>query len=144
MSYSSQDGNLVQYSCGVKTVKFINGSTAQEAYTTSLSIANHTLSGDQNNSIVVYATVPKDLFYQEGDSYIVHRVYAVLNESGNYYFLTKGDNNPGLDLQYGNYPANSTAVKGTIIIAIPYLGYLKLILTNQFNQPAGCSSTVQQ
>jgi signal peptidase I len=139
---SQQNGKLIQYTCGSKTIQYQNGTTAQEAYTTAVTINGTTIYGDANNSIVVYGTVPQDYFYKLGDSYIVHRVYAILNESGNYLVLTKGDNNPGLDIQYGNYPFNITSVQGKVVSSIPYVGYLKLALSNSFVEPAGCNSTV--
>jgi signal peptidase I len=139
---SKQGGNLVKYACGVQQVRFANGTVRNEAYTSSITVLNHTISGDINNSIIVYMTTPSDLFYREGDTFIVHRVYAVLDAGGSYYFLTKGDNNPGLDMQYSNLPPNATQVEGRMILSIPYLGYLKLILSGSTTQPAGCNSTV--
>jgi hypothetical protein len=139
---SYQDQNLVKYMCGSSTVRFSNGTEIGIAATTGIIIANTTILGDANNSVVVYETDPHDLFYREGDSYIVHRLYAILNVSGAYYFLTKGDNNPGLDIQYGNLPANITSIKGRVLASVPYLGYLKLILSNSFSQPQGCNSTI--
>lgn len=141
---SNQQGNLVQYTCGPKNIMLKNGTIKQEAYTTAVTINGTTLYEDTNNSIVVYATVPKDYFYKLGDSYIVHRAFAILNVSGSYYVLTKGDNNPGLDLQYGNYPANLSNIEGKVIGSVPYVGYLKLALSNSFVEPAGCNSTVIQ
>ncbi|MDE1871620.1 MAG: hypothetical protein KGI06_05285 [Candidatus Micrarchaeota archaeon] len=140
--YSSQSGFLVQYTCGAKEIMYGNGTTAYEAYTTAVTINGTTIYTDANNSIVVYATIPQDYFYKLGDSYIVHRAYAIINASGKYYVLTKGDNNPGLDMQYGNYPVNMTYVQGSVVYSIPYLGYLKLALSNSFTEPAGCNSTV--
>lgn len=140
---SNQGGNLVQYSCGTANLVYQNGTVQQEAYTKSITIGNTTIAGDHNNSIIVYQTVPQDSFYKDGDSYIVHRVYAVLNASGTYYYLTKGDNNPGLDMQYQNYPINQSYVEGKVIGKIPFLGYLKLILSGTLSQPAGCTSTLQ-
>ena len=140
--YSYQGSNPIQYACGTATITFSNGTSESEAYTTGVTINGTTIHGDKNNSIVVYATVPGDYFYQLGDSYIVHRAYAVINASGNYLVLTKGDNNAGLDIQYGNYPANASSIEGKVLYSIPYLGYLKLILSNSFTEPAGCNSTV--
>ena len=142
MSVDSQSGPL-RYECGTTAVDFSNGTTREAVYTSAISINGQTVRGDRNNSVVVYSTVPQDLFYQEGDSYIVHRVYAVLNVTGSYYVLTKGDNNPGLDVQYSNYPATLTEVQGKVIASLPYLGYLKLILSSHFTEPAGCNSTMQ-
>lgn len=140
---NQQAGNLIQYECGAQSVAFSNGTTGTEAALTSIKIANTTITGDANNSVVVYRTVPSDLFYQIGDTYIVHRVYAIINASSSYYVLTKGDNNPGLDLQYSNYPSTLQYIQGKVVASIPYLGYLKLILSGAFSEPAQCSGTLQ-
>ncbi|MEM0154470.1 MAG: hypothetical protein QW814_01385 [Methanothrix sp.] len=137
-----QAGNVVQYSCGTRKVRLSTGQILNEAYTTSITVNNRTITGDRNNSIVVYSTKPGDLFYEEGDAYVVHRVYAILNDSGNYYILTKGDNNPGLDIQYGNYPPSMPQIQGKVIGVVPYLGYLKLIISGNLVVPQGCNSTV--
>jgi signal peptidase I len=142
VSNSSQQGNLVQYSCGTANLIYKNGTVLQEAYTKSITVNGTLIYSNKNNSVVVYATIPQDYFYQLGDGYIVHRAYAVINASGNYYVLTKGDNNPGLDLQYGNYPAKLNQIQGKVLYSIPYLGYLKLVLSNSFSEPSGCNSTL--
>jgi signal peptidase I len=141
VSNSSQSGNLVRFICGTTPVKTSTGQI-EYAATKAIIIGNTVITGDQNNTPIVYSTVPSDLFYKEGDSFIVHRVYAIINASGKYYTLTKGDNNPGLDMQYGNYPANLSQVQGKVILDIPYLGYLKLVLSDQLGQPAGCNTTM--
>ncbi len=141
MQNSSQSGGVIGYECGTAQVRFQNGTVLTEAYTTAIRVLNTTISGDQNNTIVVYETTPQDSFYRQGDSLIVHRLYAVLNVSGSYYFLTKGDNNPGLDIQYGNYPPNSTQIEGRVVLSVPYLGFVKLAFSGGA-QPQGCNSTV--
>ncbi|MGC8572007.1 MAG: hypothetical protein ACP5RI_02270 [Candidatus Micrarchaeia archaeon] len=140
---SYQNNNLIKYSCGIANVLLSNGTVKEEAYTNAITINNITISGDKNNSIIVYQTVPQDLFYRYGDTYIVHRAYAVLNASGNYYILTKGDNNPGLDIQYDNIPPSLNYTEGKVIFGIPYLGYLKLAMSSSFIEPAGCNETLQ-
>ncbi len=149
--YSSSDSQLVPYgqqsqpvtyTCGARAVKYGNGSIVNEAYLASITVNNITVVGDRNNSIIVYKTAPGDLFYSEGDPYVVHRVYAILNASGQYYMLTKGDNNPGLDMQYFNYPAPTGNVIGKVVGAIPYVGYIKLILDGSIAQPQGCNYTI--
>lgn len=142
VAYSAESNYPVRYRCGTREIKYVNGTTAEEAYTTSISIANTTIRGDRGNTIIVYKTLPEDQFYKEGDRYIVHRVYAILNASGHYYMLTKGDNNPGLDMQYFNVPPNQSEVSGYVIASIPYLGYIKLIISGDLSQPRGCNSTV--
>ncbi len=140
---TAQSGSLIKYTCGITNVKFQNGTVEQEATTTAITIGNTTITGDRNNSIVVYGTTPQDDFYKLGDSYIVHRAYAIVNVSGNYYVLTKGDNNPGLDIQYLNAPPNLSQVSGKVIGSLPYIGYVKLILSNNFVEPTGCNYTTQ-
>jgi len=139
ISPDAQTG-LITYTCGVREVKFDNGTIENEVYTSAITVAGTTIIGDNNNTIIVYQTVPQDYFYRMGDVYIVHRVYAVIDAAGKYYALTKGDNNPGLDIQYDNYPANESDIQGRVIASIPYLGYLKLIISSQFSEPAGCNS----
>ena len=138
-----QNNNLVRYYCGSRAMKFSNGTIESEAYTTGIDVLGHSVYGDANNTIIVYKTLPSDYFYKLGDAYVVHRVYAVLNVSGSYYALTKGDNNPGLDMQYGNYPINQSHVSGRVIASVPYLGYIKLMFSGDIAQPAGCNSVVQ-
>jgi signal peptidase I len=137
---SSQSG-LIRYDCGLQNVSTSAG-IQQEAYTKYVVVNGTVIRENLNNSIVVYQTTPKDLFYMEGDEYIVHRAYAVIDAGGSYYVLTKGDNNPGLDIQYANYPPNLSSIKGKVVASIPYIGFLKLALSNQIATPAGCNSTV--
>jgi signal peptidase I len=138
----AQGSDLVQYTCGTSQVTFSNGTTGTEAYTAAITISGTTIIGDRNNSVVVYQTTPSDLFYKLGDSYVVHRLYAIINASGSYYLLTKGDNNPGLDMQFGNYPVNMSQLQGKVIASAPYLGYVKLIFAKSFTEPAGCNVTM--
>ncbi len=139
----SMQNGIITYTCGERGVVFQNGTMLEEAYTTAITIDGTTIVGDRNNSIIVYKTIPQDSFYKEGDMYIVHRVYAIINASGNYYVLTKGDNNPGLDMQYGNYPIPLKDVEGKVVGVIPYIGYLKLVMSNSLSQPYGCNFTTQ-
>lgn len=143
VSNVTQSQNLVKYTCGLVNVKMQNGTIVQEVATTAITINNYSITGDKNNSIIVYQTSPQDLFYKDGDSYIVHRVYALLDVNGSYYSLTKGDNNAGLDIQYYNSPANLSQIQGKVIGSIPYIGYLKLILSNNFVEPTGCNYTIE-
>jgi signal peptidase I len=138
----SQGSNLIKYYCGLQDVKLQNGTIKQEAYTKYIVIGQTKVQEDINNTVVVYQTIPSDLFYKDGDAFIVHRIYAVINADGSYYALTKGDNNPGLDIQFMNSPPGSSSLKGKIVGAIPYLGYLKLAFSDEIATPTGCNTTV--
>lgn len=134
--------NLIQYGCGAQPVRMPDGSIENEAYTKSITINGTEIKEDLNNSVIVYRTAPQDYFRSIGDAFIVHRAYAVLNVSGSYYVLTKGDNNPALDIQYLNYPIAANDIEGATVFSIPYLGYLKIVVSGQLMQPAGCNTTV--
>ena len=135
MSYQSK--NLIKYNYSIGQA-VINGTTEQAVYTSSITIANHTVIENYSNPIVIYATTPQDYF--TGD--IIHRVVAALRVGSSYYILTKGDNNPGLDIEFGNYPINESSVIGYRITGVPILGYLKLIISGQFGAVAGCNQVM--
>ncbi|MGC8888630.1 MAG: hypothetical protein ACP5K3_01490 [Candidatus Micrarchaeia archaeon] len=134
---SSQDDNLIKYSYSIGNVA-LNGKIYNIIYTSSITIGNVTLTQNFSNPIIVYRTTSRDYF--SGD--IIHRAYALINASGSYYFITMGDNNPGLDIEFANYPPNSSSVLGYVIAKVPILGYLKLILSGQFGKVAGCNQTI--
>jgi hypothetical protein len=98
-----------------------------------------------SNDVVVYQPAPGDLFSQIGD--IVHRVMFRINVDGKYYYLTRGDNNPVLDMQVydygsgiGNHPIPQDRLRGKVILRIPYLGYFKLFLSGYFKEDPQCKT----
>lgn len=133
----SQAGNLIRYNYSIVNVS-INGATAYSAQTNLISIANTTVSENYNNPIIVYRTTSNDSF--TGD--IIHRLFAAIKVGNQYYLLTKGDNNPGLDIQFINYPITQGNVAGSVAYDIPAVGYLRLIVSGMFSTPAGCNSTI--
>jgi len=98
-----------------------------------------------SNDIIVYSPPKGDLYASVGD--IVHRVFFVINVDGQKYYLTRGDNNPILDLQvydYGsglmNHPIPQQDVRGKVITRIPYLGYFKLFISGYFDADPQCQT----
>ncbi len=98
-----------------------------------------------SNDVVVYQPNPSDYFAQVGD--IVHRVMFRIDVDGKYYYLTRGDNNPILDLQVydyasslGNHPVPQDRLRGKVIGRIPYLGYFKLFLSGYFKEDPQCKT----
>ncbi|MDE1870122.1 MAG: hypothetical protein KGH71_04020 [Candidatus Micrarchaeota archaeon] len=131
--------NLIKYnySLGTLNVGNINYTNIQ---TSSIEIANTTIKENFTNPIVVYATTPQDSF----SGAIIHRLVAVLAVNGTYYTLTRGDNNPALDLQFGNYPAAQSTVIGYVLTNFPLIGYLKLIISGQIGATPGCDQVITQ
>ncbi len=134
---NSQGNNLVKYNYTFGNVT-LNGQTLRIIETSNITIGNTTISEDYNNPIIVYRTTPTDYF--TGD--IIHRVYAVIHAGSSYYFLTKGDNNPGLDMQFANSPPPLNQTVGYVVGDIPVLGYIKLILNGQLGTVAGCNQQI--
>lgn len=137
VSSEEQKSNLVQYNYSLPEIS-INGNISRIASVSNIEIAGQEIAENYSNPIMVYKTTPNDSF--SGD--IIHRLYAAINTGNGYYLLTKGDNNPGLDMEFGNYPIASNDVVGYVVADIPYLGYLKLILSGQLSEPSGCNYTI--
>lgn len=134
---SAQGSNLIQYNYSIGSIAAGN-STESIILTQDISIDGHEVNEDYSNPIIVYQTTPSDSF--TGD--IVHRLVAAIRAGNQYYLLTKGDNNQGLDIQFSNYPITENNTIGYVIADIPYVGYLKLIMSGQLVTPAGCNTTI--
>jgi hypothetical protein len=85
-----------------------------------------------SNDVIVFDAEPR--FY----GLIVHRAFARLSNGTDSFYLTKGDNNLGIDQEAGFSPVSARAVKGTVVSRVPYVGFLKLFLFMQFDEPQGC------
>ncbi|MFH1199726.1 MAG: hypothetical protein V1708_01530 [Candidatus Micrarchaeota archaeon] len=70
---------------------------------------------------------------------IVHRAVLKLRIDGKAYYITKGDNNPVTDIEgIIAMPPTDKDIRGKMIARIPYIGYLKLFLALQFDEPPAC------
>lgn len=133
----SQQGNLIKYNYSVARLATIQGN-ASIVYVSGITIGTTTVSENYSNPTIVYKTTKLDYF--TGD--IIHRAFAAIKVGSQYYLLTKGDNNPVLDIESLNYPVNQTDVIGYVIADVPYLGYPSLIIKGQVGTVAGCNETI--
>jgi signal peptidase len=70
---------------------------------------------------------------------VIHRVISIVNEDGDYYYVTKGDNNSGPDtwnfISGKGIPYNRVIGKvievNRCIIKIPYIGEITLLLRRE-------------
>ncbi|MBI5036935.1 hypothetical protein HZC09_06370 [Candidatus Micrarchaeota archaeon] len=139
-----------------------SGRTEQELCLKNIEIGGQVLELNKSNSIVVF-----DSRTEAGQ--IIHRAYALLEAADGAYLLTRGDNNNFLDQQLGfklirlqedqrviaGLPfigglttrgwkwESELPLKGTVLLRIPYLGYIKLFMFMQIAAPAGCDSVLQ-
>ena len=139
-SVENQSG-LVEYECGTCTRKFFDGRETYYPCTKSVTIAGQTAKANYSNDVIVYETLATDAF---GKDNIIHRLYAKIVVEGKNYYLTKGDNNPWLDVQVGNSPPPDERVHGKVILGAPYIGYFKLYLFGRGATPPGCDSTLSE
>jgi hypothetical protein len=101
-----------------------------------------------SNDVVVYAPPKGDLYATVGD--IVHRVFFAIDVDGKRYYLTRGDNNPVLDLQVYDYnsgmmnhPIPQENIRGKVMTRIPYLGYFKLFISGYFDADPQCKTQLE-
>ncbi len=134
-----QRSNLIRYNYSIGNAT-ISGRQYKIVYTSGITIGNTTIIENYSNPIILYETVPQDYF--QSNITIVHRLVAVINVSGSYYALTKGDNNPALDIEFGNYPAAGKNVESYVIAKVPYLGYLKLAFGGA--DTSGCNQVIER
>ncbi len=134
---SSQSNNLIKYNYAIGK-EMLNGSEYSIVYTSSIVFGNETIIENYSNPIIIYRTTSQDSF--SGD--IIHRLYAVIHVGNEYYTLTKGDNNPALDIEFSNYPAGQNDIVGYVLADIPIVGYLKLIISGQLGSVPGCNQQI--
>lgn len=96
-----------------------------------------------SHDTIVYMPPEGDYYSYVGD--IVHRVFFKIDVDGEYYYLTRGDNNPVLDLQVYNYgnslynsPIPEENLRGRVLFRIPWLGYFKLFVAGYFDEDPQC------
>lgn len=133
----SQSNNLIKYNYAIAGIN-TSGGAQKVVYVPSIAIGNTTIVENYSNPIIVYKTSRQDYF--TGD--IIHRVFAAIRVGDEFYILTKGDNNPVLDIESFNYPENQSSVIGYVLADIPYLAYPSLIIKGQVGNVPGCNQTI--
>ena len=122
---------------------FSNGSTASEPCLKSVTFRGTEYVANFSNDIIVYQPAAGDVYSAVGD--IVHRTMFAIDVGGKKYYLTRGDNNPILDIQvydygtgFGNTPVSQERTRGKVIARIPLLGYFKLFISGYFQEDPQC------
>lgn len=131
--------NLIKYNYSIMNLSY-SGQNYFTVQTSSIKIGNTIVNENFSNPIIVYSTTSQDVF----SGSIIHRLVAVLSVNGTYYSLTRGDNNPALDIQFGNYPAPQSDIIGYVLARVPLLGYFKLIISGQIGTTPGCNQIIMR
>ena len=101
-----------------------------------------------SSDVIVYQPPGTDIYAAIGD--IVHRAMFRINAGGKTYYLTRGDNNPILDIQvydYGtgltNHPVPQENTRGKVVARVPLLGYFKLFISGFLQEDQQCRTQLQ-
>ncbi len=131
--------DFIKSECAIR--EMASGIERKEACTSGLIVDGKSYAFDTTGDIVVYE--PNNAYKDLG--LVVHRVALKINFNGNFSYLIKGDNNPSPDVfGISSDFAKREQMHGKVILRIPYLGYLKLFLSMQFDEPANCKYIVEQ
>ena len=130
-SISPQD--FVSEPCKLREIA--TGNERQETCIVGLKVDGNVQLFDKFGDIVVYE--PKNSLRNIGP--VVHRAVLRIKYKGIDNYVIKGDNNPSPDL-FGISESFATEedILGKVIFRAPYLGYLKLFLSMQFEEPNNC------
>lgn len=122
---------------------YSNGTAAHMPCLKSVTFKGTEYLSNFSDDIVVYQPPAGDYYARIGD--IVHRAMFRINVDGKNYYLTRGDNNPLLDLQsyeystgMANHPIPEKNLRGKVIGRIPILGYFKLFIQGYFQEDSQC------
>ncbi len=129
---SSNDG--ISFERGNCQRIYFNGTVNGQTCTIGLKVRDELVLQNSSNDLIVFE--PSDKRF----GLIIHRVLAKLNVDGKLVYVTKGDNNNVADREFGISFAMQEDVKGKVLLRIPFLGYVKLFLFLQFEEPPFCNS----
>jgi signal peptidase I len=126
-------------------ISLSNGTSFLEPCLTTVTFDGQDYLTNFSNDIIVYQPPAGDVYASVGA--IVHRVMFKINVDGEEYYLTRGDNNPILDLQVydyssgqSNHPIPQDDVQGKVIARVPLVGYFKLFLVGSLQEDPQCKS----
>ncbi len=117
--------------------QFDSGAQTTVPCTYGILVSNFSIAANKSNDVVVFDS------HVPGVDLIVHRLFAKIIREGKEYYLTKGDNNNGLDQETGFGMVPVEDVRGKVVLRIPLVGYVKLLLFGQFKTPQGCEYVLQ-
>ncbi|PIO06582.1 hypothetical protein COT29_00420 [Candidatus Micrarchaeota archaeon CG08_land_8_20_14_0_20_59_11] len=127
---------LFEYGLEKCAARARDGTETHEFCTYKITLNGTEYALDKSNDVIVYEPTPA--YY----GLIIHRAFLKIKAKDGAYYLTRGDNNEFLDQQSGIRLVPEKDVKGKVLLRVPYVGYLKLFLFMQFEEPKGCGYLV--
>jgi signal peptidase I len=126
-------------------ISFSSGQNFYEPCVRSVTFHGQEFLTNFSNDVIVYQPPKSDVYASIGD--IVHRAMFRINVDGSYYYLTRGDNNPILDIQVydyangaSNHPVPAQNARGKMVVRVPLLGYFKLFISGFLQEDPQCKT----
>lgn len=126
-------------------ISFSTGASLYEPCVRTVTFHGRDYLTNLSNDVIVYQPPAGDVYSSVGD--IVHRVMFQISAGGKTYYLTRGDNNPILDIQvydYGtgasNHPIPQSNTRGRVVARVPLLGYFKLFISGFLQEDSQCKT----
>lgn len=114
----------------------LKGEQFERACTTGVTVVGKFFAANSSNDVIVFDATPRAY------GLVVHRAFLRVVNGTHEFFLTKGDNNLGLDQEAGIGIVPRADVHGAVVMRAPLAGFLKLFLFMQFDEPEGCKVLV--
>jgi len=117
-------------------VKEAGGQQIPWQCTSEVIVGSQSFGFNSSNDIIVFDTPTHGL--------VVHRAWLALENESSVFFITKGDNNYGLDQEGDMDFVEKSKLHGKVVARLPYVGFLKLFLFGEFTEPPGCNIRIRQ
>jgi hypothetical protein len=125
---------VLKHTCGVMSPSGLTSTYC----THSLVVSGMEIPLNKSNDVIVFDSG------SAGFGAIVHRAVARFENGTNVYYFTKGDNNPTIDQESLLDPVPADSIHGRVIGRVPLVGFLKLFLFLQFDEPANCKARLTE
>jgi len=129
-------------------ISFSDGTAARQPCVKSVGFRGKEYYTNFSHDIIVYEPPNGDYYSFIGD--IVHRAMFKIDVDGKKYYLTRGDNNPVLDIQVydyqwglSNHPVPEENLRGKVILRVPILGYFKLFVSGHLWEDPQCRTQLE-
>jgi signal peptidase I len=129
---------VLSYGLGACTVATRGGKTETKPCTHSVEAGGRRFADLKDGDVIVYLAEP------EKYGLIIHRILLKIKAEDGVYYVTKGDNNRFADQQAGITLVPEERVQGRVFARVPLIGYVKLFLFMQFEEPVGCDKTIEK
>jgi hypothetical protein len=136
------------YNYGRCPIIFTEGADAYQPCVESVTFKGKEYLINFSHDVIVYNPPEGDYYSFIGD--IVHRAVFKIDVDGKNYYITRGCNNPIMDVQVysyewklTNHPIPEENLRGKVILRVPFLGYFKLFVSGLLVEDPQCRTQLK-